>query len=194
MDSGAQTMRNLRVLRYCLIAVCGVVCAAPAVAQPEPPVRTQLEVAQYLMVNDYLVAADRMSHAVLQPDGNLCVFRGDRPQRARSAPLWCSGSARSKGDYYAIFGADANLCINRGKAPAASGRDTNRDTRVTSVSSVWCWGDKSVVGGHYVLRVDGAALVALEMLALPSVSAQRPLRQLWASRKLNKLSGFTGAR
>lgn len=173
-------MRELRLLLYGFLVMSGAACALPALAEA----KTQLEVAQYLMVNDYLVAPDGMSHAVLQQDGNLCVFRGAKPQPGKQASLWCSGSARSKGDYYAMFGADANLCVNRGKAPAA-----NRE-----VSTVWCWGDKEVVGGRYVLRVDGSALVAFEMLNVPAVSAQRPLRQLWASRKLNKLSGFTGGR
>jgi hypothetical protein len=192
MNTGAQTMQNLRVLLYGFFAMLGAACAGSALAEG----KTQLEVAQYLRVNDYLVAADRMSHAVLQPDGNLCVFRGAKPQSGsqlgsqsgpksgQPAPLWCSGSARSKGDYYAIFGADANLCINRGKAPA-EGRE---------VSTVWCWGDKDVVGGRYVLRVEGAALCAFEMLVADGSAKPRPLRVLWASRKLNKLSGFTGSR
>lgn len=159
-------------------AICGAGCVVPALAQP----KTHLEIDDYLKVNDYLVAPDRKSFAILQPDGNLCVFGGDEPQRKR-AQLWCSGSARNHGDYYAILGSDANLCIFRGSAPPAHGR---------SGSSVWCWGDKEQVGGRFFLRVEGAALIAYEFLAFPGNAAGRPPRQLWASRKGTKtaVSGF----
>jgi hypothetical protein len=178
-------MRDLPSLPYCF-AIFAAACAAPALAQPKTlPPKSHLEVGQYLMINDPLVAADRMSHARLLPDGNLCVFRGDKPQAGQQAPLWCSGSARTKGDYHVVFGADANLCINRGKVPASLGENT---------SSIWCWGDKDLVGASYVLRVEGAALVAYEVMPSPGSTALRPVRVLWASRKLNKLSGFAGAR
>jgi hypothetical protein len=186
-------MRKLRVLLYCMTAMFGALSAAPGMAQPKVPPKTQLEVGQYLMVNDVLVAADRMSYAQLLPDGNLCVFRGDKPpagspsgsKSGNPAPLWCSGSARTRGDYYALFGADANLCINRGKGPGTAGPEA---------SSVWCWGDKDQVGARYVLRVEGAALCAYEVMPAPGSAALRPVRMLWASRKLNKLSGFTAGR
>jgi hypothetical protein len=48
------------------------------------------------------------------------------------------------------------------------------------------------VGGRYIVRVEGSALCAYEMLTFPGNKEPRPPRLLWASRKLNKLAGFAG--
>jgi len=174
-------MAGLRVqllLGLLLFAAFGAGVTVPALAQA----KTHLEIDEYLKVNDYLVAPDRKSHAILQADGNLCVFGGDEPKN-KQAQLWCSGSARSPGSYYAILGSDANLCIFRGAAPPKNGKPG---------SSVWCWGDKEPPGGRFFVRVEGPALIAYEMLAFPGNAAPRPPRVLWASRKMPKatVKGF----
>lgn len=177
-------MTVVRVLLYWFFVLLGAACALPALGQSQTTPKTQLEIGEYLQVSDYLVAPDKKSFAVLQPDGNLCVFMGDQPKNKHGQSLWCSGSARNAGAYYAMLGADANLCVYRGAAPAASA-----NVRGGS-SSIWCWGDKEAVGGRYILKVEGSAICAYEVLSYAGGTTQRPLRMLWASRKLNKLSGF----
>ena len=152
-------MSLIRGLLYWLFAVLGAASALPAFA----------------------LEKTHKSHAVLQADGNLCVYLGDKPAKDPGQSLWCSGSARNTSSYYAQLRKDANLCIYRGVVPPADGREG---------SSIWCWGDKSQVGGRYVLRVEGAALCAYEFFAFSANTTPRPPRLLWASRKLNKLSGF----
>ena len=161
-----------------LFAVFGTGFTLPALAQA----KTHLEIDEYLKVNEYLVAPDRKSHAILQPDGNLCVFGGDEPKN-KQAQLWCSGSSRSPGSYYAFLGSDANLCIFRGAAPPKHGKHG---------SSVWCWGDREPPGGRYFVRVEGGVICAYEILVIPGHTAPRPPRLLWASRKMPKghVKGF----
>ena len=170
-------MSLIRGLLYGFLAWLGAASALPALALE----KTHLEIGEVLQMRDYLVAPDRKSHAVLQADGNLCVYLGDKPAKDPGQSLWCSGSARNTSNYYAQLRKDANLCIYRGVVPPADGREG---------SSIWCWGDKSQVGGRYVLRVEGAALCAYEFLAFSANTTPPPPRLLWASRKLNKLSGF----
>ena len=172
-------MSLIRGLLYWLFAVLGAASALPAFALE----KTHLEIGEVLQMRDYLVPPDHKSHAVLQADGNLCVYFGDKPAKdpGQSQSLWCSGSARNTSSYYAQLRPDANLCIYRGVVPPADGREG---------SSIWCWGYKTHVGGRYVLRVEGAALCAYEFFAFSANTTPRPPRLLWASRKLNKLSGF----
>ena len=166
-----------RELLYCVFALFGAVCALPALGQS----KTHLEVGEVLRINQYLVAPDRKSFALLQTDGNLCVYAGDEPKN-KGNQLWCSGSVRGNGSYFAQLRPDANLCIYRGAVPPADGREG---------SSIWCWGDKSYVGGRYVLRIEGPALIAYEYLAFPGNTAPRPPRQLWATRKAAVAGGVT---
>ncbi len=180
-------MAVIRVRLYWFFTLLGAACALPALGQSKNQPKAHLEIGEYLQVNDYLVAADKKSFAVLQPDGNLCVFMGDQPKNKRGPSLWCSGSARNTGAYYAILGPDANLCVHRGAAPVAN---AHANPRGGGGSSIWCWGDKEFVGARYILKVEGAALCAYEVLASSGGTAQRPMRMLWASRKLTKLSGF----
>ena len=174
-------MAGLRVqslIGLLLFAVFGAGFTVPALAHA----KNHLQIDEYLKVNEYLVAPDRKSHAILQPDGNLCVFGGDEPKN-KQAQLWCSGSSRSPGDYYAILGSDANLCIFRGVAPPKNGKHG---------SSVWCWGDKERPGGRFFVRVEGPALIAYELLVFSGNAVPRPPRMLWASRKVPKstVKGF----
>ena len=171
-------LRVQRLIGSLLFAVFGAGFTVPALAQA----KTHLEIDEHLKVNEYLVAPDRKSHAILQPDGNLCVFGGDGPKN-KQAQLWCSGSSRSPGSYYAFLGSDANLCIFRGAAPPKHGKHG---------SSVWCWGDREPPGGRYFVRVEGGVICAYEILVIPGHTAPRPPRLLWASRKMPKghVKGF----
>ena len=103
---------------------------------PPPPSRftnrgSSLGVNQALnsRTGDYLTWSDTMNgvfggsatlsaYAIMQADGNLCIYPGPDPDHRGGEAYWCSGSHRSPdSDYTMIMQADGNLCIYPGTDP-----------------------------------------------------------------------------
>lgn len=62
---------------------------------------------------DYLVSQSNTYIAVLQSDGNFCVYAGSAPAPNRPK-LWCSGNTAQGGTFYATMQGDGNLCVYHG--------------------------------------------------------------------------------
>jgi hypothetical protein len=52
--------------------------------------------------------------ALMQGDGNFCIYRGYDPGHADANSLWCSGSWRGPGAYYVILQDDGDLRVYTG--------------------------------------------------------------------------------
>jgi hypothetical protein len=73
---------------------------------------------QMLSTNDYLVSNNRAFFAIMQGDGNLCVYRGSGPD-ANKGFLWGAlGQSQPNGSYFTIMQGDGNLCVYKGTGPA----------------------------------------------------------------------------
>src|SRR5215218_3774388 len=69
---------------------------------------------QYLRTNEYLVAANGTCFAIMQTDGNFCLYEGSGPA-ARGKFIWGSLSqSRPTADYYAVMQGDGNFCVYQG--------------------------------------------------------------------------------
>lgn len=84
---------------------------------------SQLSVGQFLAVNDYLVSPGGKYFAIMQGDGNFCVYHGAGPQN-QGAFVWGSVQAEKyepkNGVYFAIMQSDGNFCQYNG-TPASQG-------------------------------------------------------------------------
>jgi hypothetical protein len=79
---------------------------------------TYLRTNEYLGTDDYLVAANGLFFAIMQADGNFCVYRGSGPADNRG---WLWGSQVTDAtttSFFAIAQADGNFCVYRGTGPA----------------------------------------------------------------------------
>lgn len=133
---------------------------------------------EFLGVGDYLVSDNGVFFAMMQGDGNFCVYRGSPPGSSR-AFLWGSvqaaGYSPADGDYFAVMQSDGNFCCYQGKTPADSSSQGFR------------WG--TVQLGHYppangqyraVLQDDGNFCVYRQdsTLALFSTDAIDPVKDV----------------
>ncbi len=76
---------------------------------------------QILATNDYLVSNNRAFFAIMQGDGNLCVYRGAGPA-AQKGFLWGALSqAQASGNYFTVMQGDGNLCVYKGTPDARQG-------------------------------------------------------------------------
>ena len=76
---------------------------------------------QILATNDYLVSNNRAFFAIMQGDGNLCVYRGAGPA-AQKGFLWGAlNHSQPAGNYYTIMQGDGNLCVYKGTPDARQG-------------------------------------------------------------------------
>lgn len=76
-----------------------------------------LKSGQYLGTQDILVSNNGLFFAALQPDGNLCVYRGTGPGDNLGL-LWSSRtSAGPIGQYFLAMQGDGNLCVYKGTGP-----------------------------------------------------------------------------
>lgn len=72
---------------------------------------------QILATNDYLVSNNRAFFAIMQSDGNLCVYRGAGPA-ANKGLLWSAlKQSQASGNYFSVVQGDGNLCIYKGSGP-----------------------------------------------------------------------------
>jgi len=98
-------------VRRALLAALVLSLAAPALAQ-----KAVLKTNEYLKPNEYLVAGNKAFFAVMQGDGNFCVYRGSGPSDNKGH-VYCLQSERGPGRYFAILQADGNFCVYRGSGP-----------------------------------------------------------------------------
>jgi hypothetical protein len=104
-----------------------------------------LEVNKILGSNDYLVSNSGLFFAIVQSDGNFCVYRGSGPDNNHGR-VWCAQSkARPAGPYFAIMQGDGNFCVYSGTGPG--------DNR----GGVWCAQDKARPEGPFfaAMQDDG---------------------------------------
>jgi hypothetical protein len=72
---------------------------------------------QFLSTNDYLVSNNGAFFAIMQGDGNLCVYRGAAPD-ANKGFLWGAlPRSQPNGSYFTIMQGDGNLCVYKGTGP-----------------------------------------------------------------------------
>jgi hypothetical protein len=76
-----------------------------------------LAAGQYLTSNQFLVSPSGLFYAVMQADGNFCVYRGPGPNDNLGC-LWAARQeALSQDDFFVVMQADGNLCVYRGTGP-----------------------------------------------------------------------------
>ena len=69
-----------------------------------------LAVNERLNVGEYLVSDNRQFYAVMQSDGNFCLYKGSGPSVSRGN-LWCnSGRSRPSGTYHVQLQTEGQLC------------------------------------------------------------------------------------
>ncbi len=73
---------------------------------------------QVLTTNDYLVSSNHAFFAIMQGDGNLCVYRGSAPDASKGFLWGALGQSQPNGDYFSIMQGDGNLCIYKGTGPS----------------------------------------------------------------------------
>ncbi|HEX7840569.1 MAG TPA: hypothetical protein VF469_23985, partial [Kofleriaceae bacterium] len=73
-----------------------------------------LAVGQSLRVGDYIQSPGKTCFAVMQSDGNFCIYAGPDPGTNRGFVWCCNGSALPQGDYFAVMQADGNFCVYHG--------------------------------------------------------------------------------
>lgn len=65
---------------------------------------------------EYIVSPSSNCFAILQPDGNFCLYKGSGPSDNKSL-LWQSDVYGSTGNYFAIMQGDGNFVIYKGTGP-----------------------------------------------------------------------------
>ena len=71
---------------------------------------------EYLRTNDCLVSPNGQFFAVMQSDGNLCVYEGAPDNIGNFRWGWTDWS-RNQDDYFTIMQSDGNLCVYHGSGP-----------------------------------------------------------------------------
>ncbi|RYZ81325.1 MAG: hypothetical protein EOO68_36015 [Moraxellaceae bacterium] len=72
---------------------------------------------QFLSTNDYLVSNNGAFFALMQGDGNLCVYRGTPD--VNKGFLWGALSrSQPNGSYFTLMQGDGNLCVYKGTGPS----------------------------------------------------------------------------
>lgn len=87
-----------------------VYAATPPPPPPPPPSahgRTLIGIGEVLRTNEYLVSVNKGFFAVMQSDGNFCVYKGSGPNDNRGF-LWCSMVTAGGGGFYATQQSDGN--------------------------------------------------------------------------------------
>jgi hypothetical protein len=77
-----------------------------------------LDTNQFLSVDEYLVSNNGLFFAIMQSDGNFCVYRGSGPSHNQGL-LWNAvNESQPGGLFFAIMQDDGNFCIYRGSGPS----------------------------------------------------------------------------
>ena len=130
-----------------------------------------LKTGQFLKVNQYIVEQGGRSFAIMQPDGNFCVYKGSSPNDNKGV-IWCSSKTAPGGEFFAIMQGDANFCVYKGTSPA------------DNKGFLWCSGKTAPQGNNYYLNVAPQGISVVYMQAPPSVlggSSLPVINKIWAS-------------
>jgi hypothetical protein len=108
-----------------------------------------ISVEGFLSNEDYLQSPNGQYFAIMQSDGNLCVYRGSGPGDNRGGVWCCNRHSLPGGPYFALVQSDGNFCVYRGTGPS--------DNR----GGVWCCNTVSLPGGPYLVTLgdDGRLYV-----------------------------------
>lgn len=102
---------------------------------------------EVLKVGEYLVSENQAFFAVLQSDGNFCVYAGPGPGDNRGF-VWNSGPAKKPAQsYYGIMQGDGNFCVYSG-----TGRDDRHDF-------VWGTGPGAGAGEYFLALMNTGELL-----------------------------------
>jgi hypothetical protein len=71
---------------------------------------------EYLSSGDYLVSPAALYFAIMQTDGNFCVYHGSSPTDNQGF-LWGDGKTASGGEFFAIMQDDGNFVVYSGSGP-----------------------------------------------------------------------------
>src|SRR5436190_894489 len=80
-----------------------------------------LAVGQSLAVGDYIQSPGKTCFAVMQSDGNFCVYAGPDPNHNQGFVWACNPASLPAGDYFAIMQSDGNFVVYAG-TPAKQGK------------------------------------------------------------------------
>ena len=72
--------------------------------------RQILTTGQSLETGEFLVSSNNRDFAVMQKDGNFCVYRGSGPADNRGV-LWCSTKTADGGKFRAVMQSDGNFVV-----------------------------------------------------------------------------------
>jgi hypothetical protein len=102
---------------------------------------------QTLATNEWLSNSLHTAFAIVQQDGNLCVYKGSSPENKQGV-IWCSSSARplQPGNYFAKLESDGNLCVYPGTSEVPRG------------ASIWCSGSSRGNNKYKVILGDDTNL------------------------------------
>jgi endonuclease/exonuclease/phosphatase family metal-dependent hydrolase len=130
-----------------------------------------LTTGQFLRAGDYLTAINSSCFAIMQRDGNFCIYAGADPEHNRGS-IWASLSRSERdGDYFAIMQRNGNFAVYEG-TPEHPG------------NCIWAT-DTSAEGGEFV-----AALEPRGNFTISTGSAAKPGRLLWAARHRLRVMTF----
>jgi hypothetical protein len=95
---------------------------------------------QTLVVNQYLQSPGNRYFAIMQTDGNLCVYKGT-PQSMQGA-VWCDNKTWSRGPFVTVMQADGNLCTYVG-------------TPTVYQANLWCSSKVAGSPSYVAMQDDG---------------------------------------
>lgn len=71
---------------------------------------------EFLAVGDYIQSPSSLYYAIMQGDGNFCIYRGTGPEDEHGY-LWSSKKTGSGGKFFAMMQDDGNFSIYEGTGP-----------------------------------------------------------------------------
>lgn len=77
---------------------------------------------EVLREDEYLVSPDGGFYAIMQRDGNFCVYAGTGPSDRRTFVWGALSQSQPRGSYFAIMEPDGNLCVYAGTPSQKGGR------------------------------------------------------------------------
>lgn len=130
---GKKIILNDRLQSYCDEQVYRYAKAYDAFVAPGRSAHGKpfMRAGDWLTTDQYLVSEGNHFHAVMQGDGNFCIYQGASPQQRHGTNKWCTMRAPGKGQYFAVLQHDANFCVYKGAGPS------------NNQGLVWCASHKS---------------------------------------------------
>jgi hypothetical protein len=121
-----------------------------------------LQDGQYIIVGQYLVSPRALFFAVLQADGNFCVYAGSGPQDNVVGPaLWCTGKTGS-GEFFAVMQTDGNFCVYPGTGPPGT-------------NALSCTGTIPGLEGNFFASLQDDGIFSVNAGTWPTASGLMPI-------------------